>query len=157
MQVMLRQEVPKLGKPGDIVEVAEGYARNYLLPKRIALKVTASTLKEADRLKQKRLAQEREELQQLSRIGERLSGFLCMIEARANEEGQMFGAIHEREIISTLEESGFAGLRTSNILLDKPFRELGDHEIEIQLHPEVRVHITVRIQRMQDVENDEDA
>jgi large subunit ribosomal protein L9 len=152
MQVVLRQNVGKLGKAGDVVDVAAGYARNYLLPKRLASEVTPSVLKHAERVRAKRLELEQAELERLATLGERLSGFLCVIEARVNEEGQLFGAVHEREIVEALEAAGFEELRVSNVLLADPIRDAGDHEVEIQLHPEVRVNITVRVTPIQETE-----
>lgn len=148
MEVMLREEIKNLGKAGDIVKVADGYARNYLLPKKFASLVTPAVLKQAEKIREKRLQQEHLELQRLQALGERLSGFLCTVEVRANEEGQLFGAVHERDIVDALLASGFEELRLSNIVLESPVRDLGDHEVEIRLHPEVRVHVTLRVTAM---------
>lgn len=145
MQIVLREDVAKVGKAGDIVSVADGYARNYLLPKNLASKVTPSVLKEAERIRARRLEREREELKRLTELGERLSGFLCVIEARANEEGHLFGGIHERDIADLLVAQGFESILPSHIMLPEPLRIQGDHEVAVQLHPEVRVQITVRV------------
>lgn len=145
MQVRLREDVEELGRMGDVVDVANGYARNYLLPKRIAVPVTPDNLSQMDRVRQARRQREEEEMARVSRQAELLEGFLCYIQVRATEKGHLFGSVDQQDIALQLAESGFEGIRAANISLDRPIQEVGDCEVEIMLHPEVRATITVRV------------
>ncbi len=145
MEVLLLQDVEKLGRLGDVVEVADGYARNYLLPKKIASSVTPENLERIDLARQARLRREQEELDRVGRQAEMLEGFLCYIMARATETGHLFGSVSSQQIADQLVENGFEGTRASNIDLDRPIEEVGDYEVEVMLHPQVRAKILVRV------------
>jgi large subunit ribosomal protein L9 len=145
MEVVLRTDVEKLGRLGDVVEVADGYARNYLLPKKLAVRVTEENLTEIERARDARREREREELERVSRQAELLEGFLCYITARATERGHLFGSVGAELVAEELVQSGFEGIRPSNVNLPRPIEEVGDYDVEVMLHPEVRVNITVRV------------
>ncbi len=145
MEVLLQQNVENLGRLGEKVEVADGYARNYLLPKQIAVPVTAENEQRLRRAREARARREVEELERVNRQAELLEGFLCYIPARATEKGHLFGSVGAQQIADQLVESGFEGVRPSSVNLTRPIEELGDYEVEIMLHPEVRVMITVRV------------
>jgi len=145
MQVLLCRDVENLGSLGDTVEVADGYARNYLLPKEIAVPVTAENLDQIAKQREARRLRGEEELARVSRQAELLEGFLCYITARATEKGHLFGSVGPEQIAQNLVESGFEGLRATNVNLPRPMDEVGDQEVEIMLHPDVRVTITVRV------------
>jgi len=145
MEILLRTDVENLGHLGDVVEVADGYARNYLLPKKIAVPVTARNLQETEAARQARRQREQEELERVSRQAELLEGFLCFITARATEQGHLFGSVGTGQIARELVENGFEGIRPGNVNLPRPIEEVGDYEVEVMLHPEVRLTITVRI------------
>lgn len=152
MQVLLREDVDKLGQMGDVVEVADGYARNYLLPKGIGAPVTKENLRGMEAARQARRQRELEELERVGRQAELLEGFLCYIPVRATERGHLFGSVSAQHIADHLVESGFEGIRASNIDLEGHIEEVGDYEIEVMLHPQVRGHITVRIAAEQEEE-----
>jgi large subunit ribosomal protein L9 len=145
MEVLLRRDVDNLGRLGDVVEVADGYARNYLLPKQIAVPVTPQNLQEIEAAREARQQREEEELERVSRQAELLEGFLCFVTARATEQGHLFGSVGADQIAAELVDSGFEGIRPSNITLSRPIEEVGDYEVEVMLHPEVRLTITVRV------------
>jgi large subunit ribosomal protein L9 len=150
MQVLLREDVPKLGRVGDLVDVADGYARNFLLPRRIAVPVTAENLRQVERTRQARDQREVDEKARVGRQAEMLEGFLCYIVARATEKGHLFGSVGAQQIADQLVESGFEGMRAANVNLDRPIEEVGDYKVEVMLHPEVRATITVRVASQQD-------
>ncbi len=152
MEVLLRRDVENLGHLGDVVEVADGYARNYLLPKEIAVPVTPQNLQQIEAAREARRQREREELDRVSRQAELLEGFLCFITARATEQGHLFGSVGAENIATELVDSGFDGIRPSNISLARPIEEVGDYEVEVMLHPEVRVTITVRVAPLEEEE-----
>jgi len=145
MEVLLRQDVEKLGRLGDVVEVADGYARNYLLPKKIAVPVTAQNLKEIEKARRARAQREQEELDRVSRQAGLLEGFLCYITARATAKGHLFGSVGPEQIAAQLAESGFEGIRPASINLPRPIEQVGDYQVEVMLHPEVRAQILVRV------------
>ena len=145
MEVLLRQDIEKLGRMGEVVEVANGYARNYLLPKKIAVPVTAENLRKLEVVREERRQREREELARVGRQAEMLDGFLCYVPMRATEKGHLFGSVGAQQIADELAESGFEGIRASNVNLDRPIEEVGDFEVEVMLHPDVRANILVRV------------
>ncbi len=145
MQVLLRMDVENLGRLGDLVDVADGYARNYLLPKDIAMPVTPGNLERIAQEQEARRLRGREELERVSRQAELLEGFLCYITARATERGRLFGSVGPERIAQNLVESGFEGIRPTNVNLGRPIEELCDRDVEIMLHPDVRVTVTVRV------------
>jgi large subunit ribosomal protein L9 len=145
MQVVLRRDVDKLGRLGDVVDVAAGYARNYLLPKGIAVPVTDENLRQVAAARQARRQREQEELERVGRQAELLEGFLCYIPVRATDKGHLFGSVGPQQIADNLVESGFEGIRATNISLDGHIEQVGDYIIDVMLHPEVHANITVRI------------
>jgi large subunit ribosomal protein L9 len=154
MQVLLRRDVENLGQLGDVVEVADGYARNYLLPSKIAVPVTPQNLREVDAARQARKRRAEEELARVGRQAEMLEGFLCYITVRATDKGHLFGSVGSQQIADQLAQSGFEGVRSSNISLARPIEQVGDYEVEVMLHPEVRARILVRVAREEEEEEE---
>ncbi|KPK57511.1 MAG: hypothetical protein AMK73_10055 [Planctomycetes bacterium SM23_32] len=152
MQVVLCQDVEKLGREGDLVEVADGYARNYLLPKQMATAVTPDALRRAEAARQGRRQREQEEMERVSRQAAMLDGFLCFVTARATERGHLFGSVGPQQVADELVASGFEGIRPANVNMDRHIEEVGDFQVEVMLHPEVRVQILVRVAAEQDEE-----
>jgi large subunit ribosomal protein L9 len=145
MEILLRQDVDNLGEIGDVVEVADGYARNYLLPREMAMPVTEANLDRVRREQEAKKQREEQEIQRAEEMAEELEGFVCLIEARATDKGGLFGSVTARDVAQALEDNGFEGLRASNIVIPRPFEELGDYDIEVMLLPDLRVPITVRV------------
>jgi len=145
MRILLREDVKDLGRMGDIVDVAEGYARNYLLPKRVAMKASEANVQAIDRARAARKQRETEEIARVQLLAEEIEGFLCFIEARATESGHLFGSVGAEQIAAALAASGFETIRPSNVNLPEHIEQLGDSQVELMLHPQVRVNITLRI------------
>ena len=145
MEILLREDVPKLGKMGEVVEVADGYARNYLLPKQIAVPATEENRRQIGKKVAAREEREEAELDRVQVLATRLDGFLCYVPERATEDGRLYGSVNAERIAQALRRSGFEGIRPSSVGLDEPIEETGDYDIEVMLHPEVRVHVTVRV------------
>ena len=145
MQVVLRENVKDLGQAGDVVEVADGYARNYLLPKRLAMNLGQANMAAIERKREARRQRELEELDRVKAEAEKLAGFLCYIEVRATETGHLFGSVGPEQVAQALVESGFEGVRPASVDMPQHIEELGDYEVELMLHPEARVGITVRV------------
>ncbi len=145
MEVLLQKDVESLGRMGDVVQVAAGYARNYLLPKRIAVAVSPENLRQIEKLREARRQREMEEAERVRQQAKVLEGYLCFISARATDKGHLFGSVGPQQIADHLVANGFEGVRATNVELIRPIEEVGDYEVSIMLHPEVRTSITVRV------------
>ena len=142
MKVLLRQNVTKLGQIGDVVEVRDGYARNYLIPHGLATAPTQSNLKAIEAQRQAylaELAKQRAEIEERSKL---LEGKEITINARANEEGHLYGSVGQSQIAAAVTKGGF-DLDASNIVLDEPIRRLDKYEVPVEFAEGVRVNITV--------------
>ncbi len=153
MEVLLRRDVKNLGQMGDVVEVADGYARNYLLPREMALEVVRANLEALRRAREARQERDREERQSVEELAQQLNGFLCYIQVRATEEGHLYGSVGPEEVVEALAESGFETIRPANIVMPLHFEEVGDYELEVMLHPELAVHITLRVAPLEEEES----
>ena len=144
MRVILRREVDNLGDVGDVVEVADGYGINHLIPKGFALQASAGSVKAAQHEQMLRDAQ----IQAAKRSSEdeagKINGTELEFTVRAGEDGRLFGSVTNRDIEAALAEKGLEVSRRK-ILLEEPIRRLGDHDVAIRLHPEVRAQIIVHV------------
>jgi large subunit ribosomal protein L9 len=140
MEVILMEDVPTLGYAGDLVKVSEGYARNYLLPRKKAVRATAATLKAVEREqhslehKQDKLEQEAQELSQ------RIEEISCTISKPAGEEGKLFGAVTSADIEEALQGQGVSVDR-KKIVLEEPIKNLGVYTVSLKLHPQVMAQL----------------
>lgn len=141
-EVLLMDSVPSLGAEGDVVKVADGYARNYLLPKGIAAPVTKASQNRLAKLKEEREAKRREEIAAAKEKAKRLKGVSCTIPVKTAEEGAMYGSVGISDILEALAEVG-VGLERSEIVLAAPIKELGAFDVDIRLHTEVKATIKV--------------
>lgn len=148
MEVLLRESVPKLGNRGQVVKVKPGYARNYLLPKRIAVTVTPGNIKQ---LEVEKRNYERKLLETKSVADEAKAGLEALeitIAKRAADNGQLFGSVTRQEIATLLNDKGFEIERRK---LEAPhIKELGEYEIKARLHPEVVAEFKVSITRIEE-------
>ncbi len=136
MQLLLRKDVENLGSMGDIVTVKDGYARNYLLPKRLATTVSETHLREVEAAR-KKLADERDRaLEGVRSLGEQLESASCTVVAKANEEGHLFGSVGPQQIADALAADGFK-VDEKMIDLDTHIKELGVYNVTIKLHSEI--------------------
>jgi len=144
MRVILRKEVDNLGDVGDVVEVADGYGMNHLIPRGIALQASVGSERAAKHEKMLREAQ----IQAAKRGSEdeagKINGTELEFTARAGEDGRLFGSVTNRDIEAALAEKGLEVSRRK-ILLEEPIRRVGEHDVEIRLHPEVRAQIKVHV------------
>ena len=142
MEVILRQAVEKLGKPGDVVKVSNGYARNFLLPRGVAFEATAGNLKriqlERDRLE----AAENERRGAAQTLAERLEQVSLTFSARVGDEGKLFGSVTTADIAQQLETQGFH-IEKRQIDLHEPIKALGVYRIPIRLHADVKPEVRV--------------
>ncbi|MFQ5947821.1 MAG: 50S ribosomal protein L9 [Acidimicrobiia bacterium] len=149
MKVILTEDVAGLGHEGEVVEVARGYARNYLVPKSLAVKVTPGALEHAEVVRQVRaeaIRQEREEAQHLvESLAQALVDSKVVVAARAADEGRLFGSVGPRDIAAAIET--FTGIEIDHrmIGIEAPIREIGLHEVSLRPHSEVELQITLEV------------
>ncbi|TMC44665.1 MAG: 50S ribosomal protein L9 [Chloroflexi bacterium] len=146
MRVILKAEVRGLGRTGDIKDVADGYARNYLLPKGLAIEATGGELKhlaqerQAERTKKDRAHQDAEELAQ------RLGAVTLVFRLKAGEQGKTFGSVTAKEVAEALKKEVRTEIDKTKVVLREPLRSLGVHKVEVRLLADVRADVTVAIE-----------
>lgn len=140
MEVILSQDVPKLGKTGDVVKVKEGYARNFLLPRKLAAVATAGNLKRIGQLEKKRKVEHEHQKASAEQLAEKLNKLSCTVNVEVNDLEKLYGAVSEPDIVRALEAEGF-DIDKRQIIIEKPIEELGIFEVGIKLHPEVTAKI----------------
>lgn len=142
MEIILRKNVEKLGKSGEVVVVSDGYARNFLIPQGFAFKATSGSLKVVE--KEKAAYQRRKESEKTSaqQLAEKLANVSCTVSVRVGEDGKMFGSVTSADIAKALE---FEKIKIDKkaIELASPIKEIGVFEVSAKLHPEVSVNIKV--------------
>jgi len=136
MQVLLREDVERLGRIGDIVDVKAGYARNYLLSQGKAVKVTGGNLRRVEILKRRAEEDRMKREQELAGLAESLNAVSVTIAAKANEEGHLFGSVGAAQVAAVLEAEGYR-IEERMVHLAEPIRELGVAEVPIQVTPEL--------------------
>ena len=141
MKLLLQRSIEKLGKAGDLVEVNSSYARNYLLPCGLALEPTAANLKRVEDIRAAAGQQELAKLQELQAQAEALNGLEVTIQARANEQGHLFGSVGPAEVSAALSEMGFSDVPAEAIIIDPHIKQLDKYAIEIRLSEEARARI----------------
>ena len=136
MEVILCQDVAAIGKTGDIVKVKDGHARNYLIPRQLALAATKDNKKKMEALQAKQVALHEEKKHEMQAVADKLSKVSCTLSVEVNDQEKMYGAVSEMEILRALEQEGFKFER-KDLILEKPVEELGIFEVGVKLHPEV--------------------
>ncbi|MCX5754229.1 MAG: 50S ribosomal protein L9 [Candidatus Krumholzibacteria bacterium] len=142
MDVILRQKIQGLGDRGDVVKVKEGYARNFLFPKRLALPSTASqrrVLEEEGRLHDVRDAKLQQSAQALA---EKMNGLSCTIVVQAGEEDKLYGSVTGHDVAKAISDQGFA-IDHKQIVLEEPIKKLGVYSVSVRLHREVEVPVKI--------------
>ncbi len=145
MKLILLSEVPTLGKKGDLVEVSAGYARNYLLPKKKAMKATDGALAQAESLRNARDEAERVAKDSATRTASQLAGVRVVIAAPAGDEGKLYGSVTTQDVVEGITKFTGVTLERQNIELRSPVKAIGLHEVWVKLHPEVEFPITLDV------------
>ncbi len=149
MQVILLERVGKLGQMGDVVTVRDGHARNYLLPQGKALRATKENIARFERERAQIEARNLELRKEAEAVAEKLDGASFLAIRQSSDTGQLYGSVSTRDIAGLVSEGG-TSINRSQVLLDRPIKTLGLHQVRIQLHPEVDVHVTLNVARSQD-------
>ena len=144
MKVILTQDMDSLGLAGEIVEVARGYARNYLIPQKIALEATEDNIKRTE-TQRKNIEIKRIKLKEdAQKVKERLSEVMISIAQKVGEEDKLYGSVTSMNIADELEKQGIT-IDRRKIILDKPIKSLGEFSVPIKLHPHVTASIKVTV------------
>src|SRR5262245_59274964 len=144
MEVILREHVDNLGRRGEVVKVADGYARNYLLPRKLALLATDGNKKQIERERAKFDAKEAAEKKTIEAIAERLAGVEVVIKRKVGETDALYGSVTAADIVEALAAKGFE-IEKRQLHLGEPLKKIGDATVPVKLHREVTVPITVHV------------
>jgi large subunit ribosomal protein L9 len=144
MEVILREDVEKLGTRGQLVKVASGYARNFLLPKRLAVAATESNKKIVEQERQAHLRREAKVVGEAGDLAKLMAAVVVTISQKAGENGQLFGSVTSKDIAEALEAQGYT-IERRKIVLEEPIKALGEYKVSLRLHPEVTVEIAVNV------------
>ena len=144
MEVILREEIEKLGRRGDVVKVAPGYARNYLLPKRLAVAANESNKKIVEQEKQAYLRRESKEIGDANDLAKMMGSLEVTIAQKAGENDQLFGSVTAQDIVAALEKAGYT-IDRKKVNLAEPIKALGDYKVTVKLHREVAVDLPVHV------------
>jgi large subunit ribosomal protein L9 len=144
MEVILREEIEKLGRRGDVVKVAAGYARNYLLPKRLAVAANESNKKIVEQEKQAYLRRESKEIGDANDLAKMMGAVEVTIAQKAGENDQLFGSVTSQDIAAALEKAGYT-IDRRKVVLAEPIKALGDYKVSVKLHREVTVEVPVHV------------
>jgi large subunit ribosomal protein L9 len=144
MDVILREHVDNLGRRGEVVKVADGYARNYLLPRKLALLVTDGNKQQIERERGKFEAREQEEKKLAEAMAARLSGVEIQIARKVGETEVLFGSVTSTDVASAMAAKGFE-IDRRRLTLREPIKKLGEYDIPLRLHPDVTIPIKVKV------------
>jgi len=144
MKVILHEEVRNLGKIGEVVDVAEGYARNFLIPKKLAVEANVKNVRALEHERKKIEEKVKKIKSGAQQLSERVSALTLTLHAKAGEEEKLFGSITTMDIAEALKKEGI-DIERKRILLDEPIKRLGSYSIHIKIHPELTTHLSVQV------------
>lgn len=145
MKLILIADVDKLGTKGEIVDVSDGYARNFLLPRSKAVKATEGAVQQAESLRKAREEAERQAKEEAERIATQLVGTRVVLAARAGDEGRLYGSIGVTDVVEGIRKFTGVEVDRKTVDLPEPIREIGLHDVQIRLHDEVQFPITLDV------------
>jgi len=148
MQLILQEDVEKLGHRGQIVEVAEGYARNYLLPRKLAMPVSKGNLKQVEQVKRALAKREATEREGAEKQAELLGSVVVELARKAGDNDQMFGSVTAADISESLAAQGYT-VDKRKLQLEQPIKTLGEYQVPAKLHREVTASIKVVVRRQE--------
>src|SRR6476646_10181951 len=146
MEVILREDIERLGHRGEVVKVAAGYARNFLLPKKLAVTATGANKKIVEQERQSHLRKEAKLKTEAEDLSKLLGGVSVTIAQKAGENDQLFGSVTAKDVAEALEKQNFTVDRRK-IQLDDPIKQLGEHKLTVRLHRNVNAEVTVHVVR----------
>ena len=145
MKLILTQEVSGLGAPGDVVEVKDGYGRNYLVPRGLAMRWTRGAEKQIGSIQKAREVRDVRDIGAAKEIQGRLEGLTVRLPARAGDTGRLFGSITVADVADAVEKAGGPAVDKRRIEVSQPIKSTGEHQVTVRLHPEVSATVTVDV------------
>lgn len=143
MKIVLKEDVKNIGKKGDIKEVSDGYARNYLLPRDLAEIATPQAIKMAENLKKQRVEGETKKIKALEKMADSIKGIKVEIKEKAKEDGKLFGSVKAERIAEELSKKSNAGLDKDMIMLDEPIKKIGEYVVKIKISKNNQIDINL--------------
>ncbi|MGH8909086.1 MAG: 50S ribosomal protein L9 [Egibacteraceae bacterium] len=147
MKVILKQDVGSLGDAGDVVDVADGYGNNYLVPRGLAMRASKGVVADAEAIRQARVKRAARNLAEAQEQKQRLEAKPVRIAARAGEDGTLYGSVGNAGIAAAVKDQLGMPLDRRRLPLERPLKNLGDHEVTIRLHPELTATLRVQLVR----------
>src|SRR4249920_1134739 len=144
-ELILTESVPGLGAEADLVKVRRGYARNYLLPRKMAHEVTPAALRQLNALKQKRAEREARELNDAQEVARRIGKTRFVFTLETGESGKAFGSVTAQDIVNRLKNEVGAEIDRHKIVLERPIKDTGEHEVAIKLHHDVTAQLVFQV------------
>lgn len=145
MKVVLTQEVRSLGAPGDVVEVADGYARNFLIPRKFAIAATKGALKQVDTIRRTREVREIRSRDQAQEIANRIGSLSVRVSAKAGDGGRLFGQVTPAAVAEAIAKAGGPKVDKKRLQFEAPIKSLGAHTVHLRLHPEVEAKVNLDV------------
>jgi large subunit ribosomal protein L9 len=149
MKVILQKSVDKLGHPGEIVEVADGYARNYLMPRGLAVKATRGGVKHIDSLKRAHSVRVDKAKAEAEQVASRLASTPISVKAHAGDEGKLFGSVTANDIADAIDKQTGVRVDRHDVHLEEPIRSVGSHEVRVHMFPEVDPILTIEVEALE--------
>ncbi|HOA31309.1 MAG TPA: 50S ribosomal protein L9 [Clostridia bacterium] len=146
MKVILLQDIKSLGKKDQIVNVSDGYANNYLIPRKLALPATDANLKTLENKKRAADAKAAKELEEAKQLAKKIEGKQFVIKAKTGDSGKLFGAISNKDVADAIKEATGVEIDRKKIVMNEPIKQLGTFELEVKVHPGVSARFNVSIQ-----------
>lgn len=146
MQVILKEDVKNLGKAGEIVNVKDGFGRNFLLPRGLAIDATAKNINQLEHQKRVIVQRSKKIANDAQSLADRLSQVSVILNAKAGDEDRLFGSVTSADISEALKQKGF-DIDKKKIILEEPIKRLGEHAVRIKLHPEISAELKVFVNK----------
>jgi len=146
-EIILKKDVQKLGKVGEVVKVKDGFARNFLIPKGLAVEVSPTNLKRLEHEKKQKEAQKEKVKQDAQKLADQISGLSCTVSVEAADDDKLYGDITPTEIIQAIETEKNIKIDKKSIVVKEPIQALGIYEVEVKLHPEVSTKVRLWVTR----------
>jgi large subunit ribosomal protein L9 len=145
VRIVLRADVEDLGKKGDLLDVSDGFARNYLVPRGLALRATKGVAAQAEAMRRNREARDARDREAATSLAEQLGGRRIEVRARAGEGGRLFGSVTAADVVAAVEAQAGARLERRHVRLPEPIKALGPAEVPVRLHPDVEATLAVDV------------
>lgn len=145
MKVVLTQEVTRLGAPGDVVDVADGYARNFLIPRKFAIAASRGALKQVDMIRRTREIREVRNVEQAQDIAKKLASLTIRVKAKAGDGGRLFGQVTPAQVADAVGKSGGPKIDRKRLQFEAPIKSLGAHTLRLRLHADVDAPFVIEV------------